>query len=177
MTLAWSAALIAQAALAMRLPPGALRQFHAWQVAGGLAVFAVRQTDGPYRWCLAAFWLVDAAMLIRAVQRVAPRLWLGMSSVSIAATVAWQARAWSALSVPGLLAMLPHAATAYGLCFARGWLLAFLLLRWAVLLIGWHHGLTPIIWQAHQWVQAGLFLAWAAKYKSPEVNPSGLRQA
>lgn len=159
-----------QAALAMRLPPGPLRQFHAWQVAAGVILFTVRQLDGPYAWALAAFWIGDAAMLLRATPPERARLWVGLSSLSIAATVAWQARAWDALSVHGLLAMLPHFATAYALCFARGWMLAFLLLRWGVLLIGWHHGLTPGIWQAHQWAQTALFVAWAGTTRAPKVR-------
>lgn len=171
MSTAWAAALVAQAALAMRLPHSPLRQFHAWQVAAGVILFTVRQFGGPYAWCLAAFWIVDSAMLIRATPpRSRPRLWLGLSSLSVATTVAWQARAWSALSVPGLLASLPHIATAYALCFARGWLLVFLALRWSVLLIGWHHGLTPSIWQAHQWAQTALFVAWAGTTRAPKVR-------
>lgn len=170
MSTAWAAALVAQAALAMRLPPGSLRQFHAWQVTAGVALFTVRHFDGPYQWALAAFWIGDAAMLIRATPLERARLWIGLSSLSIAATVAWQAREWGTLSVHGLLAMLPHFATACALCFARGWLLAFLALRWIVLLIGWHHGLTPLIWQAHQWAQAALFVTWAATARAPRVR-------
>lgn len=173
MSTAWAAALVAQAALAMRLPPGQLHQFHAWQATAGVILFVVRQSDGPYTWALAAFWVCAAVMLLRATPPERARLWIGLSSLSIAATVAWQAREWGALSVHGLLAALPHFATAYALCFARGWMLAFLLLRWGVLLIGWHHGLTPTAWQAHQRLQARLFVVWAANTNASTRRNSG----
>lgn len=165
MTLAWSAALIAQAGLAMRLPLGSLRQFHAWQTVAGVALFAIRQADGPYSWFLAAFWIVDAAMLLRAVPFGTPCPWLGLSSLSAAATIAWGRD----ITAYVLLASLPHVATALALVFARGWMLAFLSLRWLMLMAGWWSGLSAPLWIAHQWIQAALFVAWAWSPR-PESN-------
>ena len=118
----------------------------------------------------ATFGLIDAAMMARTISGKA-RPWLGMSSVSIAAVVAYQSAIYhGAVLGPSVArAALPHVATAITLCFARGWMLAFLAIRWGMLMVGWYHWEPSLAaWIAHQWIQAALFAAWAKSTRAPK---------
>lgn len=169
MTLAWSAALLAQAALAMRLPPGALRQFHLAQVAAGLLLLPIYGTSA-YRHAYIAAMILDGWLLIRA----SGRIWNPAIAASVAllplaigagsavhfgrALMTWYAFRYA-------LALLP---TAYAISAASGWLMAFAWIRYLFMVAGWWAWFTsPALLEAKGWALALFFAAWAINAKRP----------
>lgn len=164
MTEAWIACLAAQALLAWRLAPGPVRRYMAWQVASGVVLLAIWSARGPYMWALGISRLPDAALLVVAVadQPIGGRWQLSaaLSSLSVGLVVACNGIA--PIAAPALLHAIPHFPTAYAIARARGWMLGFLGIRWAMLMAGWLMWSLPReVWIGHQIAQAALFVAWA----------------
>lgn len=156
----------------MRLPPGPVRQFMAWQVLGQLALLA-SMPYLAYRHGLTMFLLIDSVMLIRA----AGPAW----NPAIAATTAALALGIGAgaashfhrplLSWYALRFALPLPATAYAISGASGWLMAFAWLRYVFAIAGWWAWFTsPELIEAKQWAQALFFVAWAMRGSAQKGN-------
>lgn len=166
MTLAWSAALIAQAALAMRLPPGALRQFHAWQALGGLALLAISYLGDREinRWSLAAWRIINAAMLVRACAgrwRADLSIVAGLTLLAVAGGSAahFERDLIQVYSIRWLLLVIPLAYW-IGAAWPDRWMLAYAVLCYAFALIAaWNWYGSAALQPVQQWAQAVLFVA------------------
>lgn len=181
MTAAWLATLAAQAILASALR-GPLRWFMAWQSAAGL-ILLICWRAGAYHWPLVAYRIVDAAVLTWTLWRVFPpqlttwRMAAAGCSISVSAVIAHaSAQAHGAGITPeAILYALPHVPTALGLLLARGPMLAFLAIRWAMLIAGWAMwSLSREVWIGHQIAQMALVVWWAASMTGG-VRASGYR--
>lgn len=167
MTLAWSAALIAQAALAMRLPSGVLRQFHAAQVAAGLLLLPIYGTPA-YRHAYVAAMILDGWLLIRASGRswnpaIAASVALLPLAIGAGSAVHFGRPLVTWYSLRYALALLP---TAYAISAASGWLMAFGWLRYLFMVAGcWAWFTSPALVEAKGWAFAVFFAAWAINAK------------
>lgn len=162
MTLAWSAALLAQSALFFRTS-GAVRILHGWQVVTGCLLMAIRAyLPEWYGWAVC----VNAGVLVwatgaRACWPVSLGAWLVLMGVAVGSSVHFGG--WL-LTAPGLRWIISTVAISHwlGAAWPDRWMLAYAALSYAHALaqawvwFGWQE-----LYVAHQWAQAVLFAGWA----------------
>lgn len=164
MSTAWSAALAAQALLAWRLPPGPVRQLHAWQSASGLWLMSAWGSDA-YPWLLAGWRVANTAMIVRACGRVRAGWAMGaclmLLAIAAGSAVHFHRELIQIYSIRWLLAVIGASLMISG-AWPDRWLFAYAVLIYAFAAVdAWVWFTWPALYVGHQLAQAVLFAVWA----------------